>query len=531
MNKVMKILFSLSLLLLSIQTVFSSDIFTIEIEQVVLDAPQGLMIVRYKDMNDNCLNILTEEITPTLNIEDKKINVNSFGLENIIIKEHYYIFIDNSSSMDIKFIEETKKSIIEWESNNSENISLTVISFDEDIEIVYDDKSENLEASLEKIKNDGEITKLYEAIYKYQDLANSNAEEGFVRNIAIVVSDGSNYESSGITKDEILDSFNNKKLPVYSLIKGNDKKSIQNLTEISRKTNAISVLNNEKSVKDDFMNLINYIENYHIIPFTLGNSHLSSEIQKLNLTIKIDDKKLITSTNFTVDSVKQDILKPVISEVVYDDKVILMDLKNDLIDINETDLFRIKNDDYTAIISSVISIDNRKVEITLQEPLKPGSYQIEYYNPWIIDSDKYEYIDNSEINVTENYMSIYIVIGTVVLTTLMFGVLVFKKRKKAKVIKLGIINKHGKKVVKDMRISNQIIIGRGSNCDISLPDNNMSKKHCRLFVCKNKLYLEDLNSTNGTKLNGESINVDTVIINHSDVIEITDYLIEVSVIK
>ncbi|MGL5766052.1 MAG: FHA domain-containing protein [Sarcina sp.] len=48
-------------------------------------------------------------------------------------------------------------------------------------------------------------------------------------------------------------------------------------------------------------------------------------------------------------------------------------------------------------------------------------------------------------------------------------------------------------------------IGRGEECTVVLTDNYASTKHARIVVKDNILILEDLNSTNGTYLNGERI--------------------------
>lgn len=46
------------------------------------------------------------------------------------------------------------------------------------------------------------------------------------------------------------------------------------------------------------------------------------------------------------------------------------------------------------------------------------------------------------------------------------------------------------------------IIGSDSTCDIFLNEENLSKKHCKITLKENSLFLEDLGSTNGTILNG-----------------------------
>jgi predicted component of type VI protein secretion system len=58
----------------------------------------------------------------------------------------------------------------------------------------------------------------------------------------------------------------------------------------------------------------------------------------------------------------------------------------------------------------------------------------------------------------------------------------------------------------------EIVIGRGSNCDISLTDDTLSSHHARISYHHTQWWLEDLGSTNGTFLNKVQISVPTVII-------------------
>lgn len=58
----------------------------------------------------------------------------------------------------------------------------------------------------------------------------------------------------------------------------------------------------------------------------------------------------------------------------------------------------------------------------------------------------------------------------------------------------------------------EIVIGRGSHCDISLKDEALSASHARVSFHHGQWWLEDLGSTNGTFLNKDQIAVPTVII-------------------
>jgi serine/threonine protein kinase len=67
---------------------------------------------------------------------------------------------------------------------------------------------------------------------------------------------------------------------------------------------------------------------------------------------------------------------------------------------------------------------------------------------------------------------------------------------------LLIAEKTGKRV----RLSNETnVIGRASECDIVIRASDVSKRHCQIILESDRVLIEDLNSVNGTLLNGEHI--------------------------
>jgi ABC-type multidrug transport system ATPase subunit/pSer/pThr/pTyr-binding forkhead associated (FHA) protein len=63
----------------------------------------------------------------------------------------------------------------------------------------------------------------------------------------------------------------------------------------------------------------------------------------------------------------------------------------------------------------------------------------------------------------------------------------------------------GEKVIEKILIENDsIVIGRG-NSDVIIESGYISKAHCKIYVKRNNLYIEDLDSTNGTYINERRI--------------------------
>jgi pSer/pThr/pTyr-binding forkhead associated (FHA) protein len=56
-----------------------------------------------------------------------------------------------------------------------------------------------------------------------------------------------------------------------------------------------------------------------------------------------------------------------------------------------------------------------------------------------------------------------------------------------------------------MLASKQWLFGRGPDCDVVIPHPAVSVRHCRLVHTSQGWFLEDLQSTNGTYVNGVRI--------------------------
>jgi hypothetical protein len=67
---------------------------------------------------------------------------------------------------------------------------------------------------------------------------------------------------------------------------------------------------------------------------------------------------------------------------------------------------------------------------------------------------------------------------------------------------------------------NELVIGRGGECDLVLPERQVSREHIRIFRADDGYYLEDLDSKNGTWVNGKQVKATTVPLRDGDEIQI-----------
>lgn len=64
----------------------------------------------------------------------------------------------------------------------------------------------------------------------------------------------------------------------------------------------------------------------------------------------------------------------------------------------------------------------------------------------------------------------------------------------------------------------QVVIGRKSDCHISLPLHGVSREHAKIIFRNEEYYIEDLNSTNGTFVN--TIRIVKCVLRNNDQIQI-----------
>jgi predicted component of type VI protein secretion system len=66
----------------------------------------------------------------------------------------------------------------------------------------------------------------------------------------------------------------------------------------------------------------------------------------------------------------------------------------------------------------------------------------------------------------------------------------------------------------------RLVIGRGGECDLVLPERQVSREHIHIFREGEVYYMTDLDSKNGTWLNGKQVKAETVPLKDGDEIQI-----------
>ena len=90
--------------------------------------------------------------------------------------------------------------------------------------------------------------------------------------------------------------------------------------------------------------------------------------------------------------------------------------------------------------------------------------------------------------------------------------------------RLRIEDDQAQRTVVDM-VRDEYTIGRTEDADVSLAERNISRKHARITLVEKQWILQDLDSENGTGLNGEKVE-GSIPLDHGDRLYLGDYVIE-----
>jgi pSer/pThr/pTyr-binding forkhead associated (FHA) protein len=76
---------------------------------------------------------------------------------------------------------------------------------------------------------------------------------------------------------------------------------------------------------------------------------------------------------------------------------------------------------------------------------------------------------------------------------------------------------------KEIEVSDRgLIIGRYNGCDLQIDEDGISRKHCQVKKVKDSFIIEDLESTNGVKVNSEKVD-SKQILEHDDILQVGKY--------
>lgn len=480
---------------------------------------------------------------------------------------HYIILIDNSGSVEKKQLFETKRQIISMRKGMGEKDKMTLYTVGTTSgsgekknvlgRTAAGNKKKNIRQDVKKIQKipykAGKKSKtvLYRSLN--QVLAASRSPE--MRTVVLMVTDGEDDStgkdnSKGSTVKQVKDAA----IPIYGILLKNKSKN-PNKEKIRCTTNQILAEENcrgyyadcrngspVKSVKKAFSVIQRILKKEtYVIQLWAPNNRKKDGIVKLSLTAHTGGStKTLNSIGMDYSDSQPDTEAPVIQEIRKDsDNSVsfrLVDNSGGVIGADQTANYVVKtkteSDDGKVWPVSDVKYDgvNNTVVLILKDKLYTGDYILNCNNIYDDTQEEnritqsyefsFEGLDEQEERKKQLIRS-YWWIALIVIVVLIGIIVIYMIKKKpgrvvevntedllkadSKLIRLTITDRAG--AIKDVEwnVEGSLFVGRSDICNIYFDDERLSKQHFVIEVTKMACYIEDLESTNGTFVNGVKI--------------------------
>lgn len=489
-----------------------------------------------------------------------------------------YVVIDLSTSMYNSFdlIKQNIVSYINKMNNNDKLVLLTIGETKVNVELNGSENRESAIKVVKELKCNENGTLFYEALNQAYKMSAESSND-FDREYVLVFSDGIDYQKGNSTFDEVKENYKNQELPLYAACSPNaTKDAADSFGKIARLSGGdFSIVKN----KNDFSDLIKTIDDVSIIKLNT-NSNKADGKQKL-LTIKIGERQV--EKNIFVTRSIADNTPPKVKKVLYDisKDAFVFSYSEAVKGANSEKSYKFvaPNGKKVDVSSVFYSQKDDTYEVKLKEAVIKGQYTVTFSGITDTSKEENKLLGSKNIKVNKvkdlkksniksekagmsNWLIIIIVFVVLVLIIAIVLIIIFLNKRKNNITngiteknsnveseectyydKLNMCEKHHIKLDKSLKLKlniktgnvseqqiettivSSMIVGRSSTCDIFIDDPKLSRQHFVIECTNGELYVTDLNSKNGTMINGIRIfskqklnNGDKILAGLSDII-------------
>ena len=471
---------------------------------------------------------------------------------------YYHVLLDISTSIRADQFDVMKKSILALKKKIRKKDRLSVITFGKEVKEAADGNSSYGELSkvLSKIKQE-KGTHLYEGINTITEQVNAQKDkeikkevkaENSMRNIGIILTDWQEIKDAGgiTSQEESLKSLQETGTPLYGFCLKTAKDTLQDdMGAFLRKTGGSFQIFNEgkKDTQLTDLNKERLKDNVLLIHSSSNKTYDEEKVLELEA-----GEETVKKEHLYLNRAQSDSKKPTITSVKQkgkDAKTIVVTFSEDVLSADNKNNYSIlRGGKHTYTVSeATYTSDNEKYQakLVLNDKLVKGKYTVETHN--IVDNTNEENpLDTSwsgELDGEGAFKAFYTSLGkfwAIILAVIVFAVLLgiylyIRKHRGIMVVQdkmvLGDKMEQKKHIKSDqsttknvilsvsgiaadekemaVQINGSIIIGRASFCDIYFDDLKTAGQHFALLVQNGGIFLSDLNSTNGTFVDGKPV--------------------------
>ncbi len=506
-----------------------------EIEQISLHMPDIRVYYRSDQQEQNYEAYLGGEV---LNY-DKSAQFNELN-EGV----DYYMLLDVSASIPDSQFANIKDGITNFISSKDEKDKCVLLTFGNESNVVLNgsESPQDAATAIQGLKNDDMETVLFQTLVQAADMIDQAAQTEEKRRVIITITDGEDCVTGQATSNEAMNELNHKGIPMYAVAVDVGKEEyINSFGEFARNTGGtLSIFNSGTCL--ELLNQIRSTVQDSYVAFFHSDTNVASNTRE-DLTVKFLDQQVTDTKEVIPTRWIPDTEAPTVTEWKKEsDKELKLTFSEKVLNAGDAADYKVERDGQSVAIDSVFYSEKETpyAVLTFKDKLYKGDYQIKFSGITDCSMEKNDLtgMDDFELDGARQGRSsafwMSLIAGIAVAVTL--GVIVvilvvYKKVKKNKGViyvdgkaalasnvdvkqHVSVVNLPQKTVTFLLRdqisgncelkvtINGSAMAGRSEDCDIYFDDPKMSRQHFALETDGNDVYITDLESSNGTFING-----------------------------
>ena len=460
----------------------------------------------------------------------------------------YYILLDISASIPDSQFANIKDGIINFISSEGEKDKCVLLTFGDESNVVLNgsENPQDAAAVVQGLKNDDMETVLFQTLVKTADMIDQAAQTEEKRRVIITITDGEDCVTGQATSNEAVSELNHKGIPMYAIAVDVGKEEyINSFGELARNTGGtLSIFNSGTCL--DLMNQIRNTVQDSYVAFFHSDTNVASNTRE-DLTVKFLDQQ-VTDTKEVIPTrwIPDTEAPQVVQWEKESDNELKLTFSEKVLNADNLADYKVERDGEAVAVDSVFYSEKETpyAVLTFKDKLYTGNYQINFSGitdcsmekNGITKLDSFDLDGAKKCKSTTFWIILIAGIAAVVVAGVIIVVVVtYKKVKKNKGViyvdgkatlasnvdvkqHVSVVNLPQKTVtflMKDqingkcelkITINGSAMAGRSDDCDIYFDDPKMSRQHFALETDGNDVYITDLESSNGTLVNGVRLN-------------------------
>jgi len=424
----------------------------VRLSQVYVDLPRVKAYIEVLDETNVVVDSLgTDQVTASVGTTPAKtLSVTPFRESGEGVA--YIFLIDVSKSLRSAQFVVLQKALAAAIDAMGEKDRAAIVTFGTEVKIVqsFTGSQSTLTGAIAEITTTDNDTQLHRGLIRASELGKVKAQDIPNRRVILILSDGMDDFAGGMTKEEVLDKLAENHIPVYAI--GLDQspntriqeESLKVLGEFARTSGGDYIEVGTQPIDEVYKDLLDKIWRTYLAEFSCEEVEADGQVKRVQVSISMDDHSVSSGLDIRF------LPKAPVPETGW------------------------SNQQKTAM-AAVAAVVALILILTVRSRTRQRR----------ADSEK-------EASSTPNRPASVPPAPT-------------RMVKKAKLRKLTFTVVKGTEPGhnKDLEMTDELVIGRSQSCDYKVEgDDEVSSRHCQISLAEDDLMIGDLNSTNGTSVNG-----------------------------